>query len=64
LDGPAKKKSGKAHEPDADIVALEAEISREVGLSVKLVSQGGAGTLTFHFKDLDQLEGLLERLKK
>jgi ParB family chromosome partitioning protein len=48
----------------ADILALEKDLTNALGLRVKLtVVGGGGGTLTVAYKDPEQLEGLLERLR-
>lgn len=48
----------------ADILALEKDLTNALGLRVKLtVVSGGGGTLTVAYKDPEQLEGLLERLR-
>ncbi len=54
---------GKMHKRDADEEALEKELSRLTGLKVKLKTRGAKGTLTFQYKSLDQLDGLIKGLK-
>ncbi|MCB1907164.1 MAG: ParB/RepB/Spo0J family partition protein [Rhodocyclaceae bacterium] len=50
--------------PDRDLLALEEEISDVVGATVKIrANRRGAGSISLHFSSLDQLEGLLERLR-
>jgi ParB family chromosome partitioning protein len=59
----AKKSNGKAR-PQADIVALERELSETLGTRVGVLhGRGGKGRLVIHYSDLDTLEGLLERLR-
>jgi len=59
----AKKTNGKAR-PQADIVALERELSEALGTRVGVLhGRGGKGRLVIHYSDLDTLEGLLERLR-
>ncbi|MEM6781532.1 MAG: ParB/RepB/Spo0J family partition protein [Pseudomonadota bacterium] len=54
--GPAK---------DADTLALEKEISNLLGMSVTLsMKTDKEGTLSIEFKDLDQLDDLLQRLSQ
>jgi ParB family chromosome partitioning protein len=49
---------------DADLVRLEEELSDRLGAPVHIrASKKGAGKLTIAFGDLDQLEGLLSRLR-
>ena len=63
---PRRKVSVAAH--DADTAALEAELSRALGLRVAIVhgsGQGsGSGTLTVHYSDLDQLDAVVDRLRR
>ena len=55
----ATKKTGK----DADTLALETEVSNSLGMSVSIDSKDGKeGSLSIHFKSLDQLDELLHRL--
>jgi ParB family chromosome partitioning protein len=59
----AKKSNGKAR-PQADIVALERELSETLGTRVGVLhGRGGKGRLVIHYSDLDTLEGVLERLR-
>ena len=55
----------KAEPPrDRDVVRLEEELSDRLGASVRIQSnQKGAGRLTIEFSSLDQLDGLLRRIK-
>ncbi|MCL2076022.1 MAG: ParB/RepB/Spo0J family partition protein [Betaproteobacteria bacterium] len=49
---------------DRDLLRLEEEISDLLGASVRiLANQKGSGRISIEFGDLDQLEGLLERLR-
>jgi len=59
----AKTTNGKAR-PQADIVALERELSEALGTRVGVLhGRGGKGRLVIHYSDLDTLEGVLERLR-
>jgi len=59
----AKKTNGKVR-PQADIVALERELSESLGTRVGVLhGRGGKGRLVIHYSDLDTLEGVLERLR-
>ena len=50
--------------PDRDILRLEEEIADRLGATVKIkANKKGAGMVTIHFGTLDQLDGLLERLR-
>ena len=50
--------------PQADIAALETELSETLGAKVAIAhGRGGKGKLVIHYTDLDTLEGVLERLR-
>ncbi|MFC5302086.1 ParB/RepB/Spo0J family partition protein [Azospira restricta] len=50
--------------PDRDLLRLQEELSDALGASVVIkANRKGAGKLTIDFSDLDQLEGLLARLR-
>ena len=59
-EGPARKASRP--EKDPDTVALERDLSSILGLRVDIGYKDGAGTLTVHFRSLDQLDDILRRL--
>ena len=62
-NGGKKPKPGKPG-PQADIAALETELSESLGAKVSIAhSRGGKGKLVIHYTDLDTLDGLLERLR-
>ncbi len=48
---------------DANTVALERELAASLGLRVALAHGPRGGTLTLHYRTLDQLDALLARLK-
>jgi ParB family chromosome partitioning protein len=50
-------------EKDADTLALEREMSTLLGLRVTLTAKGKGGALTIAYRSLDQLDGLLQRLR-
>ena len=61
----AKKKgsTGRAG-PQADIVALENELSEALAAKVSIAhGRGNRGKLVIHYTDLDTLDGVLERLR-
>ena len=61
LNPPAGKHAKKA---DRDLERLEEELSDSLGATVKIVAnRKGAGALSIRFGSLDQLDGLLARLK-
>ena len=62
LNPPAAKPGAK--EADRDLLRLEEDLSDAVGATVKIAAnRKGAGSLTIRFGSLDQLDGLLARLK-
>jgi len=61
--GNAVEKIAKAVDRrDADTIALEKSLTDHLGLKVELKGAGETGSVTIHYKSLDQLDGLLERL--
>ncbi|MFZ5637786.1 MAG: ParB/RepB/Spo0J family partition protein [Pseudomonadota bacterium] len=59
----ASNKPVKA-KPQADIAALERDLSESLGAKVDILhGRGGKGRLVIHYTDLDTLDGVLERLK-
>lgn len=57
------KPSSKNLEKDPDTLALEQEMSTLLGLKVKLAPKGKGGAVTIAYRSLDQLDGLLQRLR-
>ncbi|MEM7044034.1 MAG: ParB/RepB/Spo0J family partition protein [Pseudomonadota bacterium] len=55
--------SAGSTEKDPDTLALEHELSTSLGLRVTLASRGKGGALTIAYRSLDQLDGLLKRLR-
>lgn len=51
------------HGKNPDIIALERELSTELGLKVALKSRGKSGVISISYRTLDQLDGLLKRLR-
>ncbi|HEV8695840.1 MAG TPA: ParB/RepB/Spo0J family partition protein [Lysobacter sp.] len=59
----AKAKPLKA-KPQADIAALERELSESLNTQVNVLhGRAGKGRLVIHYSDLDSLDGVLERLR-
>ena len=59
---PRQKKAAAA--PDRDLLRLEEEIADAIGATVKIkANKKGAGEVTIRFGSLDQLDGLLGRLR-
>jgi ParB family chromosome partitioning protein len=62
LNPPQRKSQTQA--ADRDLLRLEEELSDALGATVKVVAnRKGAGSVTIRFGSLDQLEGLLAKLK-
>ncbi len=58
------KTSTNKQNKDPNIVRLESELSESIGASVAIKhSNKGRGTLTIDYASLDQLEGILDRLR-
>ena len=57
-------RGGQAAARDADALALEGELAESLGLRVSLAQRGEGGSLTLHYRSLDQLDDLLERLRR
>ena len=49
---------------DADTLALERDISDTLGLKVDIKFNDGRGTLTIHYKGLNQLDDILSRISR
>ncbi len=63
LNPPAKKDARK--EDNRDLFRLEDELSDAVGATVKIsANRKGAGSVTIRFGSLDQLDGLIERMRR
>jgi ParB family chromosome partitioning protein len=60
----AKGTSAGAQKKNADLLALERDLSERLGLAVSIESRGAAGSLTIAYRTLDQLDDLLERLSR
>ncbi|WP_029012499.1 ParB/RepB/Spo0J family partition protein [Niveispirillum irakense] len=61
-DAPASAEPAAPKEKAPDTVALEKEVSHVLGLKVTLSSNGPKGTLQIHYKNLDQLDSVLNRI--
>ena len=60
----ARKAAAAKSRPQADIAALERELSDTLGSRVDVLhGRGGKGRLVIHYSDLDSLDGVLERLR-
>ncbi|HET8554630.1 MAG TPA: ParB/RepB/Spo0J family partition protein [Rhodanobacteraceae bacterium] len=60
-----KKKPSASAKRDADLEALERELSEHLAARVEVVpGRGGRGKLTIHYHSLDELDGILERVRR
>ncbi len=57
------KARAQAAKRDADLAALEAQLSEGLGLQVAIEARGKRGTVTVKFSDLDQLDRIIEKLQ-
>ncbi len=56
------KPSRAAPQKDTDTLALERDLSNLLGLDVEIKFQGTGGSLILHYRSLDQLDEVLQRL--
>jgi ParB family transcriptional regulator, chromosome partitioning protein len=59
--GPAKV--AKVKTKDANVAALEKELAQLFGLKVTIAAAGDSGSLTIHYRTLDQLDEILKKLR-
>lgn len=59
-----KSSSPSGGKKNADLVALERDLTERLGLAVTIESRGAGGALTVAYKTLDQLDDLLEKLTR
>jgi ParB family chromosome partitioning protein len=61
-----KKNKIKKGNKDSNILDLEKELSEKIGLktSIHFNEEGSSGSLTLYYSDLDQLDSIMQRLKK
>lgn len=57
------KSMKSSNEKDPDTIALERELSAGLGLHVALKPRGKGGVISISYRTLDQLDGLLNRLR-
>ncbi len=63
-DRPSTSQSSVSHPgKDPDTIALERELSAEIGMNVVLKSKGKGGIVSISYRTLDQLDGLIQRLR-
>ena len=56
--------AGDDHPKDTDTLALERDLTALLGLKVSIKFQGTGGSLTIHYKTLEQLDDVLHRLNQ
>ena len=62
-EAPGPKKSAKpTSAKDADLLALERDLARHLGLKVAITAQGKGGQIAIHYTTLEQLDDILHRL--
>jgi ParB family chromosome partitioning protein len=61
-DGSGRAPRRTAAVPDADIAALERQLSELLGVAVTVRHAGGSGALTLNYSTLDQLDMICQRL--
>jgi ParB family chromosome partitioning protein len=59
---PGRRGGGAKPAKDADTLALERELAAALGLKVTIEHGTGGGTLSIHYRTLDQLDDVLRRL--
>jgi ParB family chromosome partitioning protein len=62
--GKTPRKSAAAPAKDADTAALERDLTEQLGLKVAVNFGGRGGSLTIHYRTLDQLDDVLRRLQQ
>ena len=57
-----QQKAGNGQPVDADLAALERQLSDILGLKVQVAHKGQGGAVTLHYSSLDQLDMICQRL--
>jgi ParB family chromosome partitioning protein len=63
VDKPPTSTKAESSARNPDIAALERSLTEHLGLRVEINHNGKRGTVSIHYRDLDQLDGLLVRLQ-
>ncbi|MBH87736.1 MAG: chromosome partitioning protein ParB [Pelagibacterales bacterium] len=58
-----KDKSNNKIEPDINILHLERELEASLGLQTKITDKNGKGKISFIYKNVEQLDELLKKIK-
>ena len=61
-EGPRELVLTAERKVDADLAALERQLSDMIGVKVEVVHKGKGGTVTLHYSSLDQLDMICQRL--
>lgn len=61
---PAKEKTDKSSEKDADTRALEKLLSDNTGMAVEIDHKGNGGMIVIRYKSLEQLDDICRRLQR
>jgi ParB family chromosome partitioning protein len=59
-----RRKAATAAAKDADTRALEHDLTLKLGLKVEIQFDGKGGRLVLHYRSLDQLDGVIEKLNR
>lgn len=62
-DNPQIHKRKASTEEEADVIALEKELERVIGLKIKIETKGKAGSITLYYQDFDQLDDIIKKLR-
>jgi ParB family chromosome partitioning protein len=62
-DAPEIHKRKAKTQQDADVLLLEKELERVIGLKVRIETKGKSGSLTLYYHDLDQLDEIIKKLR-
>ena len=62
-DGDGGGGKGKTAARDADVARLEETLSQRLGARVAIRHSGNAGRVVIHYHSLDELDGIVERIK-
>ena len=60
--GQSQAKAAKKKKPNADILNLQEEISNRLGARVQIRDNSGKGKLIIQYNNLDELDGILEKI--
>jgi len=62
-DNPEIHKKRANPDESTDVLSLEKELERAIGLKVKILTKGKGGTFTLFYTDLDQLDDIIKKLR-